>query len=152
MMKKREDILMFTVQSYPDTKISQVTGYSRPLISKVRGRIKTLNVFEQTSVLGRPIKVTDNLYEAICSMTKNNPRMSCNDASRIIRNNQYLSAISPTTIWRIWHNQGNSIDDLISTIFMTWENIGQNEINNLIDSIPDRLQAVLNKNGMQSGY
>ena len=57
-------------------------------------------------MLGRPKKVTDNLCEAIHSMTKNNPRMSCNDISEIIRN----------------------------------------------DSMPDRLQAVLNNNGMHSGY
>ena len=46
MIKRREGILMLIAQGYPDTKISQMTGYSRPLISKVRGQIKTMNLFE----------------------------------------------------------------------------------------------------------
>ena len=44
------------------------------------------------------------------------------------------------------------MEDLITTIFQIWENISENEIRNLIDSMSERLQAVVNNNGMHSGY
>lgn len=53
---------------------------------------------------------------------------------------------------RVEDLQPQSIDDLIQTTFDTWENIPNNIIQNLISSVPNRLTACVNANGMQTGY
>ena len=53
---------------------------------------------------------------------------------------------------RVEDVQPQSIDDLITLTFQTWDSISMNEIHNLIDSVPNRLQECIRKNGMQTGY
>ena len=53
---------------------------------------------------------------------------------------------------RVEELQPQSVDDLIKISFDTWENVTQQEIQNLISSVPNRLLACINANGMHSGY
>ena len=43
-------------------------------------------------------------------------------------------------------------ENLIQTIFRTWDNISQEIINNLIDFMPSRLREVQAENGRQTRY
>ena len=48
--------------------------------------------------------------------------------------------------------QPKTKDDLIETIFRTWESITQETINNLINSMTTRLREVVTENGRQTSY
>lgn len=45
-----------------------------------------------------------------------------------------------------------TIEELINVSFDTWENYEVDDIHNLIDSVPNRLAACINANGMQKRY
>ena len=54
--------------------------------------------------------------------------------------------------WRVEEIHPQSVEDLIRISFYTWENISVQTIQNLISSVPNRLLACINTNGMGSGY
>lgn len=53
---------------------------------------------------------------------------------------------------RVEELQPQSVDDLIKITFETWENVSIQDIQTLISSVPNRLSACINANGMHSGY
>ena len=53
---------------------------------------------------------------------------------------------------RVEELQPPSVEQLIHISFDTWGNVSNQIIQNLISSVPNRLLACINSNGMQTGY
>ena len=107
MVAKRQKVMMEIFRGNTDAQINRVTGCSRPFIKKIRNQLMNgENVFEMTSKLGAPRKVTDELEREIISITTANRRMGLHTISNIISENPSFPSISHQTVANVKHKYG----------------------------------------------
>ncbi|EPB78676.1 hypothetical protein ANCCEY_02195 [Ancylostoma ceylanicum] len=96
---------------------------------------------------GRRRTLTAHDERQICRQASN----SCSSLNQIRA--QLRLPVSKTTIWRALHrNENITIDDLKTAVIEAWEDVEDDTLKNLVNSMPNRLFEVASRQGGPIDY